>query len=472
MKINENDKNNHDVDAYRKHLTKDLKLTVHYHPPNSLHVQFPDTNESNTTTSNATSTGTDDTSSPVSPIGETLKHSEEFTREHDADRTIMSESFCIGLEQSAANAIDQLEAIDIRIFFPNGSALQFNVENGLEASADDLLKLISQHLNINDFAVAEESLAIWLVSPLLEIQLKSYHIPYEIFQKWPAFLRRFTTASEDEILLNEPLLVIRRNVLLTLDREIELVDKYEQLTELLYFDARDNYLSGRYPVDIETALDLVGLQLVIEFGPYNGKSEDALNLIYDTLNELAPTTHIKAIRSFHLFGLKIMECKKGLENRVIDEYRTASKHYGSNYECRKAFLTILRNTPFYGSAFYSGTIDMTKLISEKSEYAIDAEAQKQCNGRIKRKSANSHRRPKTVSWHGNLFDRLRHLFIYHHNHGESEKSRQEILIGINHGYITLIDPKQQKLLEVLQDTSSTTDRSMSLNEKISLFCVE
>ena len=53
------------------------------------------------------------------------------------------------------------------------------------------------------------------------------------------------------------------------------------MTEVLYLDARDEYLSGRYPVEIETALKLVGLQLAIEFGPYDESSslEETLDLI-------------------------------------------------------------------------------------------------------------------------------------------------------------------------------------------------
>jgi hypothetical protein len=51
--------------------------------------------------------------------------------------------------------------------FSHFSAVQFSIENGTEAAADDLLQLMAEHLQIDDFSVAEEALAIWLVSPLL-----------------------------------------------------------------------------------------------------------------------------------------------------------------------------------------------------------------------------------------------------------------------------------------------------------------
>lgn len=59
----------------------------------------------------------------------------------------------------------------------------------------------------------------------------------------------------------------------------QFTEHYERLTEVLYFDARDEYLSGRYLVDIETALQLVGLQMAIEFGPYSGDLDEAMDLL-------------------------------------------------------------------------------------------------------------------------------------------------------------------------------------------------
>lgn len=51
------------------------------------------------------------------------------------------------------------------------------------------------------------------------MQLKPHHIPYEVYEKWDIFLNKFTMASEDKILFDEPLLVIRRNFQLTIENE-------------------------------------------------------------------------------------------------------------------------------------------------------------------------------------------------------------------------------------------------------------
>uniref|UniRef100_A0A915MDM2 Adenosine kinase n=1 Tax=Meloidogyne javanica TaxID=6303 RepID=A0A915MDM2_MELJA len=201
---------------------------------------------------------------------------------------------------------ENVNTFDIRIFFSNGAAVQAVFEKN--STANDLIHLMIKHLEIDDISDGEEALAIWLVSPLL---------------------------------------VLRRNVLLTLDREIQLTTKYEKLAQVLYFDARDKYLCGKYSVDIESSLELVGLQLAIEFGPCNGNYNKMIDLIYDHLNELAPSSHTKLIKSFRLFGLSLMECRKGLENQVYDEYRVASTHFHNNHARYVQFLKIVGSSPSY-----------------------------------------------------------------------------------------------------------------------------
>ena len=61
-----------------------------------------------------------------------------------------------------------------------------------------------------------------------------------------------------------------------------------------------------------------------------------------------PDVHVNTVRSFHLFGIPVMECKKGWEHELVEEYKTASMVYPNNYQRRIAYLDILRATPFYG----------------------------------------------------------------------------------------------------------------------------
>lgn len=62
-----------------------------------------------------------------------------------------------------------------------------------------------------------------------------------------------------------------------------------------------------------------------------------------------PLKYRHSVKSFHLFGIPIIGCK-GLETRIFEEYRNIRLNFESKHSCRKAYLNIIRNTPFYGQA--------------------------------------------------------------------------------------------------------------------------
>lgn len=154
---------------------------------------------------------------------------------------------------------------------------------------------MADHLSVNS-EVVEETFALWLISPLLgiipnfftevyflEIQLKPHHVAYEVREKWDSLLKKFTDAKDEEILFDEPLLVMKRNVQLNVECEKQVIfvftsvnnknklqfqNEYENIAEILYICAKDEYMTGRYLVDIQTAVELAALQMAIEFEPY------------------------------------------------------------------------------------------------------------------------------------------------------------------------------------------------------------
>lgn len=107
---------------------------------------------------------------------------------------------------------------DIRIFFADGKSVQFTVENGEKAESMDLLNLIADHFSVQE-EVINEVFALWLVSPLFEVQLKPHHVPSAMRAKWPIYLQKYTNATEEAIAVDEPLLVFRRNITLSIDTE-------------------------------------------------------------------------------------------------------------------------------------------------------------------------------------------------------------------------------------------------------------
>jgi len=292
-----------------------------------------------------------------SPVAYTLKH--DVLLDSDAGRLRHSNSF----HKSGENNV-----VDIRIYFSNGEAVQFAVEDGMTACADDLLFLISEHNGIEE-DVANATLALWLISPLFEIQLKPHHRAFEVFNKWPLFLRRFTMATEEEIEFDEPLLVIRRNVRLSIPEEKMYQDAYSNLVEILYYDAKEEFMSGRYIIDTKKCIEISALQLLVEYGPLD-KGEDPYESVHDKLAQIVPAYLLNRVKSFHLFGL--IECKSGLEKQIIKEYKDVSKKYSDRPERQKAYLDLLREVPSYGATFFTATTDRGESSSlfEKSKRLI------------------------------------------------------------------------------------------------------
>lgn len=57
--------------------------------------------------------------------------------------------------------------------------------------------------------------------------------------------------------------------------------------------------------------------------------------------------HRRNVKTLYLFGFPIMGCK-GLEAELKKEYWEAKSKYTTKHELRKAYLKLVRETPFYG----------------------------------------------------------------------------------------------------------------------------
>ncbi|KAL3114225.1 hypothetical protein niasHT_014069 [Heterodera trifolii] len=146
--------------------------------------------------------------------------------------------------------------------------------------------------------------------------------------------------------------------------------------------------------------------------------------------------------------------------------------------------------PCFSAAFYSGTVDGSSHVhvrrrvndskthnpwQHRGSQFVDMESQNDHSaghsiGRSSCASSTKSSNKSTLSL-GSLFSFLRnHLFHQQKNgrHNGLGRQKDDILIGINHTHITLIDPRQHKLLDVYEDPSP--GGNMSLNETISLFC--
>lgn len=107
--------------------------------------------------------------------------------------------------------------------------------------------------------------ALWITSPLLELQLMRKQRPFHILAKWGQLLAKYTTADNKTVEQDEPALTLQRNVFLNPLEDQTTEDP--NVLELLYEEAKTNILDGRYPCDEYE--HMAALQAAIDIGPYD-----------------------------------------------------------------------------------------------------------------------------------------------------------------------------------------------------------
>ncbi|XP_060260070.1 FERM domain-containing protein 8 isoform X1 [Ovis aries] len=250
-------------------------------------------------------------------------------------------------------------AADVLVYLADDSMVPLAVENLPSLSAHELHRAIREVLQLPDIAL--DAFALWLVSPLLEVQLKPKHQPYKLGRQWQELLLRFTDASDDDVAMDEPSLQFRRNVFFPKRRELQIHDK--EVLRLLYEEAKGNVLAARYPCDVEDCEALGALVCRVQLGPYQPGQPTACTL-REKLDSFLPAHLCK--RSHGLFaafrgrGAKAGTGEQGLLNayrRVQEVASSDGEREASLSPHYRAYLLKCHELPFYGCAFFHGEID-------------------------------------------------------------------------------------------------------------------
>ncbi|ELK13349.1 FERM domain-containing protein 8 isoform X1 [Pteropus alecto] len=264
-------------------------------------------------------------------------------------------------ERSHRSSVSSMgaRAADVLVYLADDSVVPLAVENLPSFSAHELHRAIREVLQLPDIAL--DAFALWLVSPLLEVQLKPKHQPYKLGRQWPELLLRFTDAPDDDVATDEPSLQFRRNVFFPKRRELQIRD--EEVLRLLYEEAKGNVLAARYPCDVEDCEALGALVCRVQLGPYRPGQPTACTL-REKLGSFLPAHLCK--RGHGLFAaLRGRGTKAGTgEQGLLDAYRKVKEVVGSDSECEAplgthyhAYLLKCHELPFYGSAFFHGEVD-------------------------------------------------------------------------------------------------------------------
>ncbi|XP_043828853.1 FERM domain-containing protein 8 isoform X2 [Dromiciops gliroides] len=246
---------------------------------------------------------------------------------------------------------------DVLVYLMDDSVVPLAVENVTSITAQELHRIVREALQLPDIAV--EAFALWLISPLLEVQLKPKHQPYKVCRQWPDLLLRFTDAPEEDIAVDEPSLQFRRNVFFPKRKELQV--NHEAILRLLYEEAKSNVLEVRYPCDAEDCEKLGALVCRLELGPYRQGQQTAC-AVKEKLGSFLPAHLCKRPASlftaFRSRGPRLVPGEQGLlrayqevkEEAAGAEAELLSQHY-------HAYLHKCHELPYYGCAFFGGEVD-------------------------------------------------------------------------------------------------------------------
>ncbi|XP_026760798.1 FERM domain-containing protein 8 [Galleria mellonella] len=210
-------------------------------------------------------------------------------------------------------------------------------------------------------SLAANVFALWMCSPLLEIQLKPHHCPWQLWANWQKLLQRYGHGSESRRAKDQPVLRLQRNVFFP--KHLEEGIKDSKIQELLYEEARYNVVTGRYPLESAQAVMLGGLQARIQLGPYDPHRHTA-KFFREHQDKYLP----KHARSGRWAQLLPAGRKGSPEAKLLEQAQRPPA--APPRKLRHKYLAHIRTHSAYGAAFFQGQIEqpvrsLTSLLAHE-----------------------------------------------------------------------------------------------------------
>ncbi|XP_055879551.1 putative FERM domain-containing protein FRMD8P1 isoform X2 [Biomphalaria glabrata] len=255
------------------------------------------------------------------------------------------------------------DVMNLVVFLRDRTGIHFTLEDAPLTRCDSLVHLVLQEQSLP--IEAAEAFCLWLISPILDLRLKKEHNPFIVVQKWEQLCFMYTEAPEKEISESEPVLMLQRDVFLTRQDEQKIID--ERILFYLYHEAKYNVNMARYILNEEDYHTLAGYQAIITFGVYD-KVIHKLSEYKSNLDKFYPVHMYLTSRCTFLRGSHSTPC----EQSFMDAHIKISKAHGDSpinlKDYYKKYLHLLWTYPFYGGAFFSGSVEaktnrLRRLIS-------------------------------------------------------------------------------------------------------------
>lgn len=239
------------------------------------------------------------------------------------------------------------QALTVAVFLVEKSGRLLNLEEGRNTEAGTINTIMSENLSLPP--IASQVFCVWLISPLLQLQLKAHHRPFRLRQVWPELLRKFTNTPDEVCEKDEPILCYQRSSFFPLAEERRIKD--DRVVRRLFEEAKHNVLCGNYPISSKDALTLGGILAYIDNGKYD-KEEHAPGCFKNKLTDYLPAWVCKS--NWPFLG---RSPNSAIEHKLLQEYENVSQQVSDVKACHKMFLEFCWNFSFYGSVFFRGQIE-------------------------------------------------------------------------------------------------------------------
>lgn len=293
-----------------------------------------------------------------------------------ADAAYISHDIQQANVQDGDNA-ERTDAIDIIVYFPDKTGVQLKVRDGQNVEAGELFELV---MGVMEFpGEARESFSLWLVSDLLELQLKPTHVPFKLVCYWEELLEKYTAAPEEHLERDEPVIMFKRNVFNSREAEkstffssaAEHNAKLTGLLRYLYWEAKKNVLDGRYPFSSKECDAQAGIQAWITLKEME-TDEQGVDAGFGTAHYFK--SHVAEYLPAHFCKRHWIRTKENPENRIANAYNDKPQYCNTPlHKLYEMYLDLCLVQPYYGSAFFRGQAEhpvkgiVSKVLSTKDD---------------------------------------------------------------------------------------------------------
>ncbi|CEF61858.1 Band4.1 inhibitor LRP interactor [Strongyloides ratti] len=270
-----------------------------------------------------------------------------------------NETFNVTNEENITTDVDATGGVNsVTIYLMDNSFFTINLLRKGPLTGSQILFEFSLFIG-GRFKVVNEMFSLWMISPLLEILLGGDDKPSEVRDKWEILLKKYSWKYKKYPKVDVPCLVIRRNFLMSIYKEVEILNYYQKnkyeiysfFIKILFMDAKDEYLRGRYLVEKENENELT--QILVFLSEYEvGTNKANQNILKELNKSLRPKHHTSYSSFFHDVSFKKI---KEVFNESYSFNTNTSLSFNkkdSPIPLMVSFLDKVRTFSTYGSIFY------------------------------------------------------------------------------------------------------------------------